>query len=85
MPSATNLISFLRSVESYRSGKSEPKFSRVAHWRPKLNFTHDFPDRYLSTGMGRSFPTPGSLFYVLRYPNTGIGIGGQSAFSLKER
>jgi hypothetical protein len=69
MPSATNLISFLISVESHRSGESEPKFSREALWRPKLNFTHDFLDRCLSTGMSRFFPNPGSLFYVLRYPN----------------
>ena len=30
---------------------------------------HASADRCLSTGMGRSPPNPGSLFYVLRYPN----------------
>ena len=30
---------------------------------------HASAARCLSTGMGRSPPNPGSLFYVLRYPN----------------
>jgi hypothetical protein len=68
-PSATNIFSFLRSVESHRSGRLPLKFARevlcIDLWRPKWNSMHDFPDRCLSTGMGRSPPNPGSLLYVL--------------------
>ena len=35
----------------------------------EINFMHESAVRCLSTGMGRSPPNPGSLFYVLRYPN----------------
>jgi hypothetical protein len=70
MPSATNLISFLRSaVESHRSGMPPLKFAREVLWRLKWNSMHASPDRCLSTGMGRSPLNPGSLFYVLRYPS----------------
>ena len=37
MPSATNLISFLRSVESHRSGELQLEFAREVLWRPILN------------------------------------------------
>ena len=34
MPSATNLISFPRSVESHRSGELQLEFAREVLWRP---------------------------------------------------
>jgi hypothetical protein len=37
MPSATNLISFPRSVESHRSHVLQPIFAREVLWRPILN------------------------------------------------
>jgi hypothetical protein len=37
MPSATNLISFPRSVESHRSGEPQLKFAWEVLWRPILN------------------------------------------------
>jgi hypothetical protein len=36
MPSATNLISFLRYVESHRSGELQLKFAREVLWIPIL-------------------------------------------------
>jgi len=37
MPSATNLISFPRSVESHRSGELQLIFAWEVLWRPILN------------------------------------------------
>ena len=37
MPSATNIISFPRSVESHRTHELQLEFAREVLWRPILN------------------------------------------------
>ena len=52
MPSATNLISFLRSVESHRSRELSLKFAGEVLWRPILFLENTLPVRSKSLQMG---------------------------------